>query len=70
MGNPTQYYVMAYMRKESKKDLICVYLIHLHVPLKLRNIVNQLYSNKNFSNNKKKHALTWCKDLGKERPLN
>ena len=53
MGNPTQYYVMAYMKKESKKDLICLYLIHLGVPLKLRNIVNQLYSNKNFSNNKK-----------------
>ena len=53
MGNPTQYYVMAYMRKESKKDLICLYLIHLGVPLKLRNIVNQLYSSKNFGNNKK-----------------
>ena len=48
-GNFTQYSVMTYMGKESKKEWIYVY-IHICVLLYSRNehnFVNQLYSNKN-----------------------
>ena len=49
-GNSTQYSLVTYIGKESKKEWICghVKLIHFTVQQKLtQNTVNQLYSNKN-----------------------
>lgn len=41
-GNSSQYSRMTYVGKESKREWIYIYMIHLAIQQKLTNIVNKL----------------------------